>query len=147
MGAQPYYYFVAYTPDTSAALAELRAREFAAGRYYPAIDNMQFAAPDFMSYAPGPRHPTIDAAIEAAGATGTKSILDVGGLASSLRSGFASPVDPDVLTALYGTTEPIHEMLEELDFLEGVDRGECVYVVVYANDVPTEILFAGFSYD
>jgi hypothetical protein len=28
-----------------------------------------------------------------------------------------------------------------------IDRGRCVYVIVYADGKPSELMFAGYSYD
>ena len=32
-------------------------------------------------------------------------------------------------------------------FLEDVERGQCVYIIMYKDGVPSEICFAGYSYD
>ena len=36
---------------------------------------------------------------------------------------------------------------ENMSFLEDVDRGHCVYLVLFKNGKPSEIFFAGYSYD
>jgi len=52
------------------------------------------------------------------------------------------------LKALYKTDKPTRKMVEEnMGFLGEVERGKCVYVVVYKGPKPVEILFAGYSYD
>jgi hypothetical protein len=33
------------------------------------------------------------------------------------------------------------------DFCEDLERGQGIYVVLYRDDRPDEILFAGYSYD
>ena len=39
-------------------------------------------------------------------------------------------------------------MLQQADNLfEAIDRGHCLYVVVYEGDQPKELYFAGYSYD
>jgi hypothetical protein len=34
-----------------------------------------------------------------------------------------------------------------MDFLDDIARGQAVYVVLYETDGPSEILFAGYSFD
>jgi len=39
-------------------------------------------------------------------------------------------------------------MIEQnMDFLDDIERGEGIYVIVYKEASPSEIFFAGFSYD
>ncbi len=46
------------------------------------------------------------------------------------------------------TTQPTREMVEEnMDFLEDVERGHGVYIILYQDGQPSEILFAGYSFD
>ena len=43
---------------------------------------------------------------------------------------------------------PTREMVEQnMDFLEDVDRGHCVYIVMYKNGKPDEFFFAVYSFD
>lgn len=53
------------------------------------------------------------------------------------------------LQRLYGTTEPTRDLVEpDLAFFEDMDeRGQGVYVVLYHDGQPHEILFAGYSFD
>jgi hypothetical protein len=52
------------------------------------------------------------------------------------------------LQDLYGTTQPTRAMVEEnLDFLEDVERGQGVFILLYDQGQPTEIFFAGYSFD
>jgi hypothetical protein len=49
---------------------------------------------------------------------------------------------------LYGTDQPTRAMIEaNMDFLEDIERGHGVYITLYKNGHPDEILFAGFSFD
>jgi hypothetical protein len=58
------------------------------------------------------------------------------------------PLPDDVLEELYGTTEPTRAMVEgNMDFLEDVDRGMGVYIILYRDGKPDEICFAGYSFD
>ncbi len=69
----PTGYYTAYQPDLNAALQGLRQREFQAGRYNPAVTFLEFPITE-NQLAPGAQHPTIEAALEASGADGTRSI-------------------------------------------------------------------------
>ena len=52
------------------------------------------------------------------------------------------------LLGLYGTTKPTREMvLANMDFYSEIDRGYGLYIVLYKDGEPDEILFAGYSYD
>lgn len=147
MGAEPYFYFVKYQSDINAALQALRKREFKAGRYNPVLDLIDFPL-DSESPAPGADHDSIEEAIEAAGADGTRSILDIESVSDEPEFCTASPVPDETLIGLYGTTEPTRKMIEENDeFLEDVERGHAVYIIVYNGGKPDEIYFGGLSFD
>jgi hypothetical protein len=147
MGAEPYWYFVDYQPDVQRALDALREREFRAGRYHPAMSSLGFP-PGPESPTPGAKHRSIREAQAAAGADGTRSILDIATVAKEPDLFVAVPVDDEALEELYGTTRPTRQMVEEnMDFLADVDRGHCVYLITYKENDPDEILFAGYSFD
>ena len=135
MGATPYSYYVAYRPDLQQALRELRTREFQAGRYYPEPDA---AAP----------HASIADALIAADADGTCSILDLDTVADHPGFGVAHRLGDAQLQELFGTARPTHEMIERSDDLfEQIERGHGVCIVVFKDDQPAEIYFAGYSFD
>ena len=96
MGAHPYWYAVKYRPEIDLALADLREREFRAGRYNPVMPFIDFPITP-ASPASGPRHRTIDDAIAASDADGTRSILDISGTADEPDFGVACPLPPEVL--------------------------------------------------
>lgn len=147
MGAHPYWYAVKYRPDVQAALEDLRQREFRAGRYNPVLPFIDFPI-TARSPAPGARHRTIDDALAASDADGTRSILDISTVGDEPDFGVACPLAPEVLESLYGTAEPALAAVEaNMDFLEDVERGHAVYVVCYTDGNPTELLFAGYSFD
>jgi hypothetical protein len=147
MGAEPYFYFVPYQPDTAVALHELRQREFRAGRYNPVLPFVQFPIGPH-SPAPGAQHASIEDAQEDADADGTRSILDLDRVSDEPDFGAAVPLDPGLLEELYGTTEPTRAMIEQnMDFFEALERGQGIYIVVYKGGRPDELLFAGYSYD
>ena len=112
MGAEPYWYFVPYESDVNSALQKLREREFKAGRYHPALSHLDFPL-TASSPSPGARHPSIDAARRAARENGTRSILDIETIGPHSDFGVAGRLDDEELEALYGTTQPTHQMVED----------------------------------
>jgi hypothetical protein len=147
MGGHPYWYTVPYQLDTDKALQELRQREFLAGRYNPVTRLPEFPI-SASSPTPGARHRNIDEAMEASGADGTRSILDIATISAEPDYFAASPLGDDLLNSYFGTTRPSREMVEShMEFLEDVKRGQAVYIVLYKEGVPGELLFAGYSFD
>src|SRR6478735_4237032 len=102
MGAEPYYYFTPYRHELSEALEALRQSEFSAGRYRPVISRLKFPIGS-RSPSPGAKHASIDEAREVAGATGTRSILDIDHISMEPALCGAMPVYDDTLRALFGT--------------------------------------------
>lgn len=149
MGAEPYWYFVEYKPDLNEALQELREREFKAGRYNPAMFSLYSLFPiGPNSPAPGAQHDSIEEAFEEADADGTRSILDIQGIAEERNFCVAAPLADEMLQSLYGTTQPTHQMIEQnMEFFEDLERGHCIYIIVFKNGKPDEIFFAGYSFD
>ena len=148
MGGHAYWYFVPYKKSVQAALDDLRTREFKAGRYNPVMRFIEFAEPGFSRQKPGAKHRTIEEAIQDAAEDGTRSILDISRISQIPDYGAASPLPSTILQDLYGTDKPSREMLNEnQDFFEDIERGQCAYVIVYKSGAPSEILFAGYSYD
>jgi hypothetical protein len=147
MGAHPYWYAVEYRPDVDAALHELREREFRAGRYNPVMRFIDFPITQ-ASPAPGAQHRTIEEALADTDADGTRSILDISGIADEPDFSVAYPLSPEMLQDLYGTTQPSLAAVEaNMDFFDDVERGQCIYIVCYTVGMPTELFFAGYSYD
>jgi hypothetical protein len=147
MGAEPYWYFVDYRPDIDEALQELRNREFKAGRYNPVTPSIDFPIGP-TSPAPGAEHDSIEEAFEDADADGTRSILDIQGIADEMNFCVAAPLSDEVVESLYGTVQPTHQMIEQnMDFFEDLERGHGIYIVVYKDGKPDEIFFAGYSFD
>jgi hypothetical protein len=147
MGGHPWFYFVEYQPDIDAALQTLRQREFQAGRYNPVIDFPEFPL-GINAPTPGPKHASIEEAMEDADADGTRSILDMERVSATHDYGAVTPVSGEILMELFGTDEPTREMVEENDDLfDELERGRGVYIVVYKGGQPSEIFFAGYSYD
>jgi len=148
MGGHPYYYAVPYELDVNRALQSLRSREFEAGRYNPAVrfPAFQFDEPNVPS--PGKRHASIAKALEASDADGTRSILDIERVGESPDFGVAVRLPAEQLRNLYGTDKPTREMIaSNMDFLEDIERGQAIYFVVFKAEEPSELFFAGYSYD
>ena len=101
------------------------------------------------SPAPGAQHDSIEEAIEEADADGTRSILDMERVAEEADYGAVAPMPREVLQDLFGTEQPTREMVEGSEELyDALERGQGVYVVVYdEGGRPSEIFFAGYSYD
>jgi hypothetical protein len=78
---------------------------------------------------------------------GTRSILDIERIGKKLDFGVAAPLPAKRLRELYDTDRPTHAMVDNHEFFEDIPRGQCVYVVVYADGKPSELFFAGYSYD
>jgi hypothetical protein len=150
MGAEPWYYFTPYQKDVDKALQELRQKEFLAGRYYPVIESLEFPIAE-NSPSLGAQHSSIEEAIEDAGETGTCSILDIQNVGVELEPCQAALLSAEEQVECFGTDRPTHKLLideghiwEIFDLLE---RGEAIYCLVYKDDEPEEILFAGYSFD
>jgi hypothetical protein len=144
MGGHAWFYFVPYQPEIDKALHALRRREFEAGRYNPAVRFPM--GPNVAS--PGAQHASIEKALEASDADGTRSILDMERIGQSPDYGVVVPLPLEQLLELYDTQHPTREMIEQnMEFLEDIERGQGVYIIVYKDGNPSEIFFAGFSYD
>ena len=147
MGGHAWFYFVDYEPDINSALQKLREREFRAGRYNPVTWFPEFPVRSD-SPAPGAQHDSIDEALEDADADGTRSILDMMRIADEPDYFACAPLPPEDLMEMFGTDKPTREMIEAHDELfDALERGQGVYVVVYKDERPSEIFFAGYSFD
>lgn len=157
MGGHPYYYTVPFEADAAAALEKLRQREFRAGRYNPVVAMPKFPV-TAGSFAPGARHASIDAALRAADADGTRSILDLDRIAAAPYDedaddqpyGKVFPASDDQLLDWFGTTEPDASMVDGLEadvMWESLDRGFGVYFPLFENGVAKALFFAGYSFD
>ena len=146
MGGHPWWYLVPYEEDVLKSLEALRQREFKAGRYNPAESFPKFPVdPD---HAPGCKHPSIDEARDDADADGTRSILDVSRISPAPDYDAVAPLDDDALMEFFGTTKPsIDDVEDNDDLFDEIERGQGIYIVVYEDDQPSQIFFAGYSYD
>jgi hypothetical protein len=132
MGAEPYDYKVPYEPDIQAALDKLRRQVFESKKF-----NRAELDP-----------PTPEAALELAGADGTRSILDISRISATPDFFCASPLSPQELEQYFGTQKPTRETVQKcFDFWEDIERGMARYIILYEGDVPKELFFVGYSFD
>jgi hypothetical protein len=60
----------------------------------------------------------------------------------------AFPLSDETIESIYGTKRPTREMVEaNRAFLGKTGRGQAIYMVIYTGESPSEILFAGYSFD
>jgi hypothetical protein len=113
-------------------LDRLRHEEFQAGRFRYAEEN-----------------PTsIDDALEIADADGTASILDISTITEEPDYGCAAPFTPSELKQYFGVERPSRDDIEQSDeYWDDLERGQARYAVVYEGGQPSEIYFAGYSFD
>ena len=148
MGGHIYYYAVPYETDINNALQSLRRREFEAGRYNPVVPFLEFELDASLMPSPGKHHASIQEAMDEADADGTRSNLDIERIAAEPDFGVAALLPPEKLEALYGTDKPTRKMVaENMDLFEDVERGHAIYFVLFQDGNPSEIFFAGVSYD
>lgn len=132
MGAHPYQYIVDYQEDPGAALARLREDVFERGVYYGAER----------------RPKTPKQALEQAGESGTRSILDIERISKRPDYCCAAPLTPDELLRYFGSATPTAAMVDQSDALwEEMERGMARYFVAYEQGIPRHIVFVGYSFD
>jgi len=150
MGGHFWSYTVPFQEDISSALQSLREREFRAGNFWqPSEVEPGFFGRLLRRPPTKPKPPTtIQEAIKIADATGTRSILDMERISSTPDLGAISPVSPEDLQRFFGTTQPTQEIIERSDeFIDSLERGQGVYIILHQNGKPHEIYFAGYSFD
>lgn len=170
MGADPYWYYTKYETDLNGALQKIRLREFQAGRYNPVIQLPDFPVTE-NSPTPGAQHASIEEALIASDADGTRSILDIHRVVNepfpltyeefdeALLGGSNSEILGEIfctsfalssseLQTLFGTEKPTHKDLESTsNFWRVIERGTGRHIIIYEEDQPSEIFFAGYSFD
>lgn len=133
MGADTWIYYVPYEEDINNVLKKLKETVFEKGEFTGSEYNpktIEDAKKNTETYG------------------GTQSILDIKEVSDEIEMASVSPLERDVLIEIYGTGKPTHEMIDEnQDFYDLIDRGEAIYIIVYKNNKPTEIMFAGYSFD
>ena len=62
--------------------------------------------------------------------------------------GVVAPLPKEELMNLFGTDRPTRKMVESSgEVFDALERGQGVYVVVYDDGQPSEVFFAGYSFD
>jgi len=132
MGAEPWSNFTPYDANIQRALDRLRVQVFAAGEYRYAEENPS----------------SIDEALEIADADGTCSILDIQQISSQPDFCCAAPFSPSELKSHFGTDRPTRaDIAGAVEYWDNLERGQARYAIVYADGEPSEIYFAGYSFD
>lgn len=161
MGGHPYWYFAKYQTDVKTSLEALRQQEFVAGRYNPVMQFIEFPLID-NSPSPGAKHSSIEEALEASDAEGTRSILDILEVSSIPYTEALDrstqdeanlycttfPLSNEELISLFGTHQPSHKMIESAidELCENIDRGTARHIVISDRD-RLEVFFIGCSFD
>ena len=132
MGAEPWSSFAKYDSDFQRALDAHRRDVFAAGQFRYSEE--------------GPS--SIEEALEIADADGTASILDIERIADEPDFCCAAPLSAEELKRFFGSDRPTRDDIEASDELwEDLERGQARFAVVYDDGKPSEIYFAGYSFD
>jgi hypothetical protein len=132
MGAEPWSNFTQYDSNIQQVLDRLRDKVFASGEYRYAEE----------------RPSSIEEALEIADADGTCSVLDIHQIASEPDFGCAAPFSPNELMTYFGSDRPTRADIEATDeYWEDLQRGQARFAIVYADGEPSEIYFAGYSFD
>jgi hypothetical protein len=131
------------------------------GATFPTIlerNNQKLSADELIE-----KHGSVSAAIEAilneTAPDGTTSILDIEYISDIPQPSAACPLSENELQEIFKTVEPKREQIEAIlihetepadgweVFWESIERGEGRYIIVYQEGQPTEIFFAGYSFD
>ncbi len=132
MGAEPWSSFTKFDSDVQRALDNLRRDVFVAGAYRYAEEKPS----------------SIEEALEIADADGTASILDIQQVSDEPDFFCAAPFSPDELKSYFGSDHPTRSDIQgSEDYWDDLERGQARYAIVYADDRPSEIYFAGYSFD
>jgi hypothetical protein len=76
------------------------------------------------------------------------SILDTKSVSQTCGCFAISQLDIEIVGEIYGTGHPSREMVEgQMDFFDQLERGMGIYIILYEDGRPHEILFAGYSFD
>ena len=159
MGASGWAYYVPYQPNIGKVLQGLRDEVIRRGEYYkrPAfwtdISEDDYEDEDDKAWLRRmkslPEPTTIEGLLEWNGEDGTRSIIDISGIAEAPDFGVAAPLAPQQLMELFGTDRPTRRMIEEAEekIQDSRRRWEGTFVIVYKDGTPDEIFFTGYSGD
>ena len=91
---------------------------------------------------------SIEEALENMDADGTASILDIDHIAKEPEPMGLTVLAPADARRYFGTERPIRADVERADeFWEDIGRGEAICVVLYNGERPSDLYFAGCSFD
>ena len=132
MGARVWKHVVPFEEDVWSAVRRLQQQVFESGSFY-SVD--------------GP-HKSIEEALEAAAESGTRSILDVYAVDDEPDTGVMGPLAGELLEEYFGSRMPTREEVEaDSTFMDDLERGSAAYIILYKNGAPSELFFAGISFD
>ena len=123
MGAEPFWYFVPYDPNTERAFEQLRTGEL---KRPAEADSENFISDET-----------------------ARKVLGTFHFSEEMEVGSVSPLPEDLLDEVYGIEKPDRAMAVEnlSELFEQLDRWQCVAITVYKDGAPSELLFAGYSED
>ena len=98
---------------------------------------------------PNKMRKAIDKLLKQCAENGTHSILDIKTISSQPEFGTVAPLSSKELRAIFGTEYPTRSMIEKnANQVRALrERWMGTYIIVYDNNQPTEIYFAGYSGD
>jgi len=132
MGADAWSYWLPYRENIEGALADLREQVFRSG--------------SFRGVELRPK--TVEQAVSNMESDGTASILDISRVCEQRDHCAIAPLSEEELIRWFGSITPTRSQVSaNMGFMEQIERGQAVYIVTYTNGMPTEILFAGYSFD
>ena len=142
MGASCWSHFVPYHPDIEGVLQAVREQVFQDQAYYLSETHQ----------AQGIIPASMEELIELNGEAGTHSIIDMdGGLGATPEFAAVALLTPEQLQRMFDTEYPDHALvenrLESGELYSFCRNWEGVCILVYTNNVPTEICFLGCSGD
>lgn len=132
MGAEPWFNFTNYHSNIQTALENLRNEVFESGDYRYSEE-----------------HPaSIEEALEIADADGTASILDISHIADEPAFCCAAAFTAEEMRAFFGSETPTRADIEQAEeHWDALERGQARFAIVHSDGKPTEIYFAGYSFD
>jgi len=176
VGASGWHHFVPYQEDIESALQKLRQQVFASGNYYR-VDHSEYRnmteedmrkrlnegrvelqeevkeimLDDWRQIQRLKEPTTIQELLRWNRESGTHSILDVTRVSEEPEFATVSPLSAEELREHFGTLKPTHQQVEVWlnndDMFKLRRRWIGLYIIVFEDENPTEICFAGFSGD
>lgn len=133
MGAEPWINFVPYQANIGKALQDLREQLFHKKEFRWAEEFEGTSIDDLLE--------------ELTEGGGTASAIDMLKLADEPEMLACAPLSASILIDIYGTDKPTTAQVKQQPFFDEIERGYGYYVVTYEDGVPSQICFAGYSWD